>query len=310
MKTLFVTPVPEEKREWFQIDGFEIQFKKTGEVTLDDIKDTEVVIGNLPYALLKDAPALKWVQLDRAGAGDLCQLNDSVILTNASGAYGEAISEHMIGCTLAMMKNLYRYYDRQHEHAWDSLGSVHTVSGSTVLSVGMGDIGSAFARKMHALGADVIGIRRSVHEKPDYLKASGTMADLNTYLPQADIVALSLPETAETIHLFDEARLRKMKKGALLINVGRGTAIETGALIKVMEDQYLGGVCLDVTEPEPLPKNSRLWQIPQVYITPHISGRFNASLTYDKVMRILHDNMVHYLKQEPLEHIVDKKAGY
>jgi phosphoglycerate dehydrogenase-like enzyme len=310
MKALFVTAIPEEKKADFSLDGVDITFKERNKVTLEDLKDTEIVLGNLPYALLSQAPSVKWVQLDSAGVGELAKLNDGVALTNASGAYGEAISEHMLGCVLAMMKNLYHYYDQQRERSWNNLGSVNTISNSTVLSVGMGDIGSSFARKMHALGAQVYGIRRTVHDTPDYLKALGTMEDLDTYLPMADVVALSLPETKDTIHLFTEERLRKMKKGALLINVGRGSAIDTQSLIKVMQDHYLGGVDLDVTEWEPLPKNHALWNMQNVYITPHISGRFNASVTYDKVLQIFHDNLVHYINKESLEHLVDKKAGY
>jgi phosphoglycerate dehydrogenase-like enzyme len=174
----------------------------------------------------------------------------------------------------------------------------------------MGDIGSSFARKAHALGAEVYGIRRTPHDCPEYLKGLGTMEDLDTYLPLADIVAVSLPETKETIHLFTKERLLRMKKGALLINVGRGSAIDTEALIQVMKEGHLGGVHLDVTEWEPLPKNCELWTCKNVYITPHISGKFNAQVTYDRVLSIFHTNLLHYCAHEPLEHLVDKKAGY
>jgi phosphoglycerate dehydrogenase-like enzyme len=310
MKALIITPVPEDKKYLFSFAGLDIVYKEKKDVTAEDLKDTEIVLGNLPYSLLKEDPALKWVQLDSAGIQDMAQLGDDIQLTNASGAYGEAISEHMLAAVLGMMKNLYPYYDQQKEHVWNNLGSVNTLSSSTAVCVGLGDIGSSFARKMNALGAQVYGIRRTVHEKPSYLKEVGTMNDLDAYLPMADIVALSLPETAETKHLFDEARLRRIKKGALLINVGRGSAIDTEALIKVMQDHWLKGVHLDVTEWEPLPKNSALWQMENVYITPHISGRFNAQTTYDKVLQIFHDNIAHYLNNEPLEHLVDKKVGY
>lgn len=310
MKVLLVTPFSSEQLTSLQMDGADIEVKKREEVTAEELKDTEAVLGNLPMRLLEEAPALKWVQLDSAGIGEYGRLPENVALTNASGAYGEAISEHMLGAVLAMMKNLYHYYDLQKEHTWINLGSVNTISSSTVLCVGMGDIGSSFARKMNALGAEVYGIRRTVHDVPDYIKGCGTMKDLDEYLSKADVVALSLPETEETKHLFNEERLRKMKKGALLVNVGRGSAIDTEALIKVMKEKYLAGVCLDVTEWEPLPKNSALWEIENVYITPHISGRFNAKVTHDKVLQIFKDNLKHYISREPLEHVVDKKAGY
>jgi phosphoglycerate dehydrogenase-like enzyme len=101
-----------------------------------------------------------------------------------------------------------------------------------------------------------------------------------------------------------------MKKGAILVNVGRGSAIVTEDLLKIMKEGYLAGACLDVTDPEPLPKNHPLWNTEHVYITPHISGRFNAALTYDLVLNILKDNLVRYLNNEPLENVVNKKLGY
>lgn len=209
-----------------------------------------------------------------------------------------------------VMKNLARYIEVQRNHDFTNLGGVNTVSISKVLSVGMGDIGSNFAQKMHALGAEVYGVRRSVHDTPDYVKKMYTMDNMDEILPECDIVALSLPETAETIHLFDEERLRKMKKGAILINVGRGTAIVTDALYKIMKEEYLSGACLDVTDPEPLPRNHPLWNTKHVYITPHISGRFNAQVTFDKVLNIFYTNLMNYLEKKPLDHIVDKKLGY
>lgn len=310
-KVMIATPISNDRKELFtSIPDAEITFIDRTSVTAEDLKDAEVILGNLPLKLVEQCPNLKWLQLDSAGANTYSSLNENVILTNASGAYGTAISEHMIGCALMVMKNLARYLDIQREHEFVNLGSVNTVTASKVLSVGMGDIGSNFARKMHALGAEVYGVRRGVHETPEYCKAMYTMENMDEIIGECDIVALSLPETEETVHLFDEARLRKMKKGAILINVGRGTAIVTEDLLRVMKDGHLSGACLDVTDPEPLPKNHPLWNTENVYITPHISGRFNAAVTYDYVLNIFRTNLLHYLNGEPLEHVVNKKLGY
>ncbi len=309
MNILFATPIEEKYRQKFLDLCSEIRFTDRDRLTPEDVKEAEVILGNVSPSLLKDAEKLKWLQLDSAGAGSYSNL-PKVTVTNASGAYGEAISEHMLGVTLAIMKNLYRYQAQSQSHSWNNLGSVRTLSTSKVLSVGMGNIGSSYARKMAMLGAEVYGIRRTMHEKPDYLKELTTMDHLDELLPMMDVVALSLPGTASTQHLFDLERLRKMKTGAILINVGRGSAIDTEALIKVMHEGKLSGAGLDVTEQEPLPKNSALWNTENVYITPHISGRFNAAVTYEKVLDIFYENLGHYLKGEPLEHVVDQKQGY
>lgn len=311
INVLFVTPVDQEHQKLFNdIENVNIRFVDRSRVTDEDIENAEVLLGGLPLDRLMNRPNLKWVQLDSAGANTYKDLPADVQLTNASGAYGTAISEHMLGCVLMVMKNLANYLEVQKNHDFTNLGSVNTLTSSTVLCVGMGDIGSNFARKMNALGAKVYGVRRSVHDVPDYTAGMYTMDNMDEILPECDVVALSLPETEETVHLFDETRLRKIKKGAILVNVGRGTAIVTDDLLRVVKDGHFAGVCLDVTDPEPLPKNHPLWNMEHVYLTPHISGRFNAAVTFDKVLEIFHDNLKRYAEGQPLHNIVDKSIGY
>ena len=311
IKVLCVTPVPENRRNIFDdIENVDVKFIDRKDVDDEEIQNAEVILGNLPLVRLDSCKDLKWLQLDSAGANTYMDLRKETVLTNASGAYGTAISEHMIGCVMMVMKNLANYIEVQKNHDFTNLGSVNTLTSSTVLSVGMGDIGSEFARKMNALGADVYGVRRHVHDQPDYVKSMYTMDNFDEILPECDVVALSLPETEETIHLFNEERLRKMKKGAILVNVGRGSAIVTDDLVRVMKDEHLGGVCLDVTDPEPLPRNHPLWNMKHVYLTPHIAGRFNAAVTFDKVLQIFHDNLQNYTEGKPLNNVVDKSIGY
>lgn len=310
MKAVCVTPITEEKRKLFEKDGLEIIFTSKKEVTAEMLQDAEIILGNVSPDLINSSDTVRWVQLDSAGADSYKILKDEITLTNCSGAYGEVISEHMLGCVLAVEKNLYAYYDRQKERSWDNLGSVPVMRNLKILCVGMDDIGSAFALKMHMLGCRVYGVRRTVHDVPDYIEAMYTMDNMDEILPECDVVALSLPQTPETIGMFDYARLSRMKKNAMIINVGRGSAINSVDLVRIMKEGHLKAACLDVTEHEPLPKNNPLWTCPNVYITPHISGRFNAEVTYDKVVDIFTTNLDHYLNSQPLEHIVDKTIGY
>lgn len=310
MKAVCVTPITEEKRKLFEKDGLEIIFTSKKEVTAEMLQDAEIILGNVSPDLINSSDTVRWVQLDSAGADSYKILKDEITLTNCSGAYGEAISEHMLGCVLAVEKNLYAYHDRQKERSWDNLGSVPVMRNLKILCVGMGDIGSAFALKVHMLGCRVYGVRRTVHDVPDYIEAMYTMDNMDEILSECDVVALSLPQTPETIGMFDYARLSRMKKNAMIINVGRGSAINSVDLVRIMKEGHLKAACLDVTEHEPLPKNNPLWTCPNVYITPHISGRFNAEVTYDKVVDIFTTNLDHYLNSQPLEHIVDKTIGY
>lgn len=258
MKAFCVTPVTDDRKHLLEKTGVEITFIEKQEVTPEVLQGAEIIFGNLSPQLINTIDSIRWVQLDSAGADSYKGLRDDITLTNCSGAYGEAISEHMLGCVLAVEKNLYAYHDRQKERSWENLGSVPVMRNLKVLCVGMGDIGSSFAQKMHLLGCTVYGVRRSVHDVPDYIETMYTMDNMNDILSECDIVALSLPQTSETIGMFDYQRLSMMKKDAVIINVGRGSAIVSTDLVRIMKEGHLKAACLDVTEHEPLPKNNPL----------------------------------------------------
>ena len=307
MNALFVFPVSDEKKELLKSTGANCIFKT--DYTKDDLKNADVVFGN-PDPKELEGTNIKWLQLASAGANQYCGIDDSIVLTNCSGAYDEAISEYMIGFTLSVIKKLYNYYDNQKKKDWHSLGMVKCMSELTVVCVGMGNIGKRYARLMHMLGAKVYGVNRSVHEKPDYIEDLYTMDNMDEILAKADVVTTSLPETKETIHLFNYDKLHKIKKGALLINVGRGSAIDENDLVKVLKEKHLEACCMDVCEVEPLPKTSELWDLDNVYITPHITGGNNTNASINNIADIFYRNLLHYVNNEKLENIVNKQRGY
>jgi len=294
--------------------NFDCQFvyKEDG-LSAVDLEDVNVVIGNLPPELAKGAPKLEWLQLNSAGADPYAQpgaLPPGCRLTSASGAYGLTVSEHMLALTFALVRRLEQYVLNQTRREWSARGSIISVEGATILVLGLGDIGGSYARKVHALGARVIGVRRRVGEKPDYLDELHAIDELDSLLPRADIVAMVLPGGKATDHLMDERRLRLMKKGALLINCGRGNAIDPEALKNVLRDGHIGGVALDVTEPEPLPPGDELWNFDNVLITPHVAGWFFLSKTVDRIVDIAAKNLRAWTTGGELVREVDVKTGY
>ena len=288
----------------------DIEYNDYEHLSDEQLSQYEVIIGNPPVNRLGACKSLKWLQLQSAGANQYTCLPEDVILTNASGAFGSAISEYMVGCVLLAQRSFAEYYLNKQEKKWQHLTHTKTIEGSTVVSVGMGDIGTDFAYKMHQFGATVYGVRRSVHDKPDFVKELYSFKDIDKILPECDIVALSLPETKETIHMFDKKRLLSLKKDAILINVGRGSAIVSEDLAEVMKEGHLMAACLDVFEKEPLPEDSPLWEIPNIYMKPHVSGQNASSLTNEKRFKIAYDNLKNYLTHKPLDNIVNKKIGY
>ncbi|MCR5536154.1 MAG: D-2-hydroxyacid dehydrogenase [Succinivibrio sp.] len=306
-KALVVLKVSKQQEEYLIKQAgseCELCFKSAGELSAEDLASAEIIIGNLDPRLVHEAQALKLLQLNSAGYDPYVKpgvLNSETKLCNATGAYGLAVGEHMLALTFDLIRHLFLYRDGQHQCSWQDCGSIISVEGSTVLVLGLGDIGGSYARKMKALGAAcVIGIRRSVRDKPEYLDEQYTLAELDKVLPRADLVAMVLPGDDTTANLMDLRRLRLMKKGAYLINVGRGSAIVQEDLIEVLNEGHLGGAALDVTTPEPLPKDNPLWQAKNLFITPHVAGNFFLAETLARVVRIAGQNLQAYLQGQPL----------
>ncbi|MBP5279139.1 MAG: D-2-hydroxyacid dehydrogenase [Erysipelotrichaceae bacterium] len=276
----------------------------------EDCLDAEVFVGFIDKDLVARMPKLRYVQLYSAGANTSDWLPENIKLANAYGAYGEAIGEHLLTTTLMAMKRMPDYIHLQDEQKWERLHDVIRFKGSNILSVGMGAIGTTYLSKAHALGAKCYGVRRTVHDKPDFVEKLVAIEDLDELLPEMDVVALSLPGVEAVNGLFDERRLRLMKDTAIILNVGRGNAIVTDDLIKVMNEGHLTAACLDVTDPEPLPEGHPLWTTERVYITPHISGGFKSGMNYESVMNIALNNVKRILNDEEPIHVVDRKLGY
>lgn len=311
---LVLLPVEERHKALLEADvpGVKFTYETAETVTKEQVQAAQVIVGNPPVEYVKGSSNLKWFQSNAAGPDAYLEKDvmPQAIVTNATGAYGLAISEYMLATLLSLFKKLHLYRDQQPTHQWNKLGTVRKVYGSTVLVIGMGDIGGSFARLVKAMGAYVIGVRRSDTAKPDYVDEIHLTADLDKLLPRADVVAMSLPGNNQTLHIMSRERIALMKEGAVLINVGRGTAVDTEALCDALESGHLGGAALDVTDPEPLPADHRLWNMPNTIITPHVSGGWSLPETFERIVRISAENLRRYFNGEPLKNVVDRETRY
>lgn len=277
----------------------------------DDLCDVDVIFGNVQPKLLEGITDIKWIQLGSAGADEyLPAIRTGILVTNATGGYGETISEHILGMLLMLQKKFHIYYDSMKEGHWERRGEVLGINGSTTLVVGMGDIGGRFAEKMKMLGAYVIGIRRSDLRKPDWCDELYTMEHFEELLPRADSVILALPQTKETVGIMDKAKFDLMKQNSVFINVGRGSAVVQDALIEALESGRLWGAGLDVAVPEPLPADHHLWKAKNLLITPHTSGGFSLPKNTDDIVEIFLANLKRWLNNEPVWNVVDPETGY
>ncbi len=282
--------------------------------TDEQLYKAEVMIGNPSMDTLEKCKNLRWLQLASSGAdayakSGILNMNNTV-LTNATGAYGHAIAEYMVAGVMAVTKKYHLYRDNQSNILWQDLGFSKTIRGSKVLVVGLGDIGGQFAEKMSVLGCEIHGIKRTITDVPEYVKSLSKLDELNNLLPQMDIVALCLPNSAATQNIISTHQFDIMKNDAVLINVGRGNAVDTDALVYALNNNLIGTAILDVTNPEPLPENHPLWKCKNAVITPHISGGYHAQETIDGIENIILENCRRYVAGQPLINQVDYETGY
>ncbi|MGI6204338.1 MAG: D-2-hydroxyacid dehydrogenase [Anaerovoracaceae bacterium] len=319
-KVLIAMPLHKDRKERF-IEEFpecEFEFIYRKDLKPEDLRGKEVIMGFPKPEWLGEADKMKWLQIYMAGndAYTKAYAEDPApfegwTLTNASGCYSLAISEYMVGMSLAYRLNLFAYDRDMRKKQWTDNGSVYSAEGAVVLSVGTGSIGGAYCKRMKALGSYVIGVRRSHHkEVPDFCDEMHTVDELDELLPRADIVALSMPATGESSGMLNMRRFKLMKDSAIVINVGRGGAIVQSDLVEALNNDIIGGACLDVFEKEPIPEDDPIWDAKNAVLTPHVSGGWHLYQTIEYISDLSMRNLRHYLNGEPLENVVDLKKGY
>ena len=211
---------------------------------------------------------------------------------------------------LAHTRNLPHYLDAGRRGDWDrsATNTMTALQGSTMLVVGLGGIGSEIAMRADAFHMRVLATARTERPAPDYVEALGTAADLDDFLPEADVVVLAVPLTDETRGMIDRQTIARMKDGAWLVNIARGAVVDTDALVEALDSGKIGAAFLDVTDPEPLPAGHTLWNRDNVLITPHVAAR--AELSLERRLALTLENMRRFGAGEPLLNVVDKAAGY
>ena len=283
---------------------------------VDAVRDANVLIGspgNKWREILQTAKRLRWVHVSSAGVDPMmCPefLASDVVLTCAKGdVVGPLLAEHAFALMLALTRGIALCVrdGRWNRHDGQAGKAVYEVGGKTMGLVGFGGVGRYLAGMAQAFNMNVIAVRRSPGDGPEGVTIWGPdrFYDL---LAQSDVVVVSVPDTPDTREMFNAEAFRKMKKTAILITVGRGKTVDTDALVDALQHGEIGGAGLDVVDPEPLPDDHPLWQFRNVIITPHIAG--NAPERAGRNHTLVLENLRHLANGEPLESVVDKKAGY
>lgn len=283
---------------------------------VESLPGAEVLFAfRLDEEILLTGSDLAWVHLGVSGVDQYLPPavhRPGLTLTNTRGIHGRHVSEYVLGIILGHARGLFRARDMQWEHDWqprELVPRIRLVAGTTLGIVGLGASGAELAVHAKALGLKVLGIKRNPgKEPPPGCDAVYGIDRLDEVLMASDWVVLLLPLTPETRGLISRARIGKMKKGAFLINAGRGELLDEKALLHALERGRISGAALDVFREEPLPDRSELWDNPDILITPHIGGNFPGYI--EEAAKGFGTNLARYVRGEKLEHVVDVKLGY
>ena len=304
---LNLLPLHEGEREEFEAiaPAATHVYARSSTVTAEQLAAATVIFGWPRAEAMKQAISLKWFQTMWAGTEEYDgALPEGILFTSSSGSNSRSVAEHMLTGMMAVCRRLPTYLDSQRAHVWKDEGPMKTILGGTVLVLGAGHVGGDFARLCQALGAKTVGLKRTVAGPIEGFDQVRTMDEMDALLPRADVVALTLPHSPQTEKLMNEARIALMKDDAILISAGRGSVLDQDALAKAMTDGKLWGAALDVTEPEPLPADSPLWDVPNLLLTPHVAGGMRLEITRRKCVEMAQENLRRYLAGEKLHNLV------
>ncbi|GCE10823.1 D-2-hydroxyacid dehydrogenase [Tengunoibacter tsumagoiensis] len=304
--------------------------QKVEEIPTEIWQETEILLTLRTLPAPEQAPKLRWVQLFSAGANQV--LTHSLFptktrFTTASGLHATNIAEYVMMMQLNWFHHMVQIVEWQQKAQWapraisSQISEVQELRGKTLGIVGYGSIGREVARQAHVFGMRIIALQRNTDHRdygfifPGTGDPEGALPEryyrpdqLHELLSESDVVVIGLPLTRATTHLFDRAAFEAMKPSAFLINIARGEICEPQALYEALEQRRIAGAALDVTSPEPLPADDPLWKLPNVIISPHVSGGTTAYA--ERVLQIFAANLSRYLAHETLYNEVDKTHGY
>lgn len=277
-----------------------------------EIVDADALISpELTRAELLSAKQLKWVQVLNAGSEGIVPVfkNTDITLTNLKVVLGPEVADHAMALLLSLTRGLYETIPSRGK--WEipkNVSQLTELRGKTAVIVGVGGVGTQIAERANGFGMIIIGVDPKDAAPASFIQQMVKPNQIDTVLPQADVLFISTPETPETRGMIGAKQFREMKQGSYFIDVSRAALFSTDALVQALDSRHLAGAGLDVTDPEPLPPNHPLWKFENVVITPHIAGASDSALP--RILDLLQKNIALFAADQPLLNIVDKNKGY
>ena len=287
-----------------------------GADALSQAQDAEGFIGSPDGEFMRAATKLRWVHIFSAGIDKQRELprfqDNGLTVTSLKIQQGPEIADHAFALLLGLSRNMAAYHAAQEQGEWikssrEGLPLIE-LRGKTMLIIGYGGIGTQVGERARAFGMKVLAVDDKDIPMTVTVDRFGKPDELDAMLPEADVIVSCVPHTPESDGMLGKDQFGKMKKGAYFINVSRGRIADTAALVEALQSGHLAGAGLDVVDPEPLPKDSPLWKMPNVIITPHIAGVSDER--GGRSNELILDNIVRFSKGVPLKNQVDPVKGY
>jgi phosphoglycerate dehydrogenase-like enzyme len=280
------------------------------------IADAEVYVGWLDGEIFGQAKKLRWIQSPSSGVNHYLAIPElvkgDVLLTSASGTHAACLAESTLGMILAFTRGIRDAVLYQAKHEWANRAirpRLAELTGSTMGIVGLGNVGCALAERAAAFGMRVIAADLYTERKPDCVSELLNVDRLEELLRTADYVVVTVPYTPATEGLIGAEELAAMKPSAMVVGISRGGIIDQEALAEALREGRLAAAALDVTRPEPLPKDSELWDLENLLVTPHVAG--GTQFEAQHVLEILSENLERFVRGDlPLRNQVDKERGF
>jgi len=297
--------------------GVTVKIGKTAEALGDAVAEARVLFnwtGSKPevHRVMQTAPRLEWIHamyagLDRSLFPEL--IASHIPLTNGSGVFSQSLGEFIMLGVLYFAKDVPRRILAKAERRWDVFDNIE-ISTQTIGIVGHGDIGRAVSSRAKAMGMRVLALRRNVTPRAgdEYVDRVYAVSELHEMLPECDYVAVTAPLTAETKGMIGKAEFEKMKPSAIIMNVGRGPVIDEAAMVEALGTKRIRGGALDVFDIEPLPPESPIWSLDNVFLTAHCADHVDGWVESAVVFFL--EQLNRWRNGEPLKNVVNKQAGY
>jgi D-3-phosphoglycerate dehydrogenase len=280
----------------------------------EQLLEADIFIGHakvpVPWDQIVQQGRLEWIQSSASGL-DHCLvpavLASEIPVSGVSGLFARQVAEQTLAMLLGLVRSMPTFYHAQQAKQFlrRPTGDLH---GMTVGIVGLGGNGRQIARVLAPLGVRILATDLFPCQPPEQVEVVLPADQLDSILPELDVLVLCVPLTGNTTGMIGEHQLQRLKQGAILVNVARGPLVIENDLVRSLQSGHLAGAALDVTEVEPLPAESPLWDMPGVIITPHVAAQ--SARRIDETTDFICSNLRRFLDGQPLENLVDKQLGF